>query len=215
MIRAYDESYIHTAQRSLARMLDYGVNDLGFAIEDMFEWFIGSGVGIKFGHGDSRLIAGMSGVELAREVLENASVTYVPCEPEFRNSRSREYWTGWVTAYYQWYRNTDFDDIADAVGINNIIKLYNPYHEADILTVVEAVDELYYGRDDRTSRLSRRRIECRLTQAELAQMSSVPLRTLQQYEQKQKNINNARAEYVISLAKCLYCSPEELLEPGA
>lgn len=42
--------------------------------------------------------------------------------------------------------------------------------------------------------------------------ADVPLRTIQQYEQKQKNINHARADYVIRLAKALYCRPEDLLE---
>lgn len=214
MIHAYDESYVYSAQKSLARMLDYTVNDLGLELEDVFEWFIGTGIGIRFGRGDSRLIAGMSGVELALYVLEEASVRFEYKEPSFKNSRSREYWTGWVTAYYQWYKNTDFDDIADRIGINSIRKLYNPYHEADITVVIDVLDELS-GEESAPSNLSRRRIECGLTQAELAAMSSVPIRTLQQYEQRQKSINKAQAEYVISLAKCLYCKPEELLEYGA
>ena len=46
----------------------------------------------------------------------------------------------------------------------------------------------------------------------LAEKADVPLRTIQQYEQKQKNINHARADYVIRLAKALYCRPEDLLE---
>ena len=51
-----------------------------------------------------------------------------------------------------------------------------------------------------------------LSQKELAEKANVPLRTIQQYEQKQKNINHARADYVIRLAKALYCRPEDLLE---
>jgi transcriptional regulator with XRE-family HTH domain len=51
-----------------------------------------------------------------------------------------------------------------------------------------------------------------MSQSELAEQSGVPLRTIQQYEQGQKNINRARAEYVIALSKVLYCRPEDLLE---
>ena len=51
-----------------------------------------------------------------------------------------------------------------------------------------------------------------LSQAELAERANVPLRTLQQYEQRQKNINKAQAEYVIRLADSLNCHPADLLE---
>ena len=51
-----------------------------------------------------------------------------------------------------------------------------------------------------------------LSQKELANMTSIPIRTIQQYEQKQKNINNAQANYVLSLAQALSCSPKDILE---
>lgn len=51
-----------------------------------------------------------------------------------------------------------------------------------------------------------------LSQRELAEQSGVPIRTIQQYEQRQKNINKASAEYIVSLSKVLFCNPDELLE---
>ena len=51
-----------------------------------------------------------------------------------------------------------------------------------------------------------------LSQKELAEISGVPLRTLQQYEQRQKNINKAQAEYLVSLSTALNCSVEQLIE---
>ena len=39
-----------------------------------------------------------------------------------------------------------------------------------------------------------------------------PLRTVQQYEQRQKDINKAQAACVVSLAQVLGCGVEELLE---
>ena len=62
------------------------------------------------------------------------------------------------------------------------------------------------------SRLQEYRRRIGLSQRELSERADVPLRTIQQYEQKQKNINHARADYVIRLAKALYCRPEDLLE---
>ncbi len=40
----------------------------------------------------------------------------------------------------------------------------------------------------------------------------VPLRTIQQYEQRQKSINKAMAERLIMLAKVLCCEVEDLIE---
>jgi transcriptional regulator with XRE-family HTH domain len=51
-----------------------------------------------------------------------------------------------------------------------------------------------------------------MTQNELAVQSGIPLRTVQQYEQRQKDINKAQAAYLILLSKALYCSPEDLME---
>ena len=51
-----------------------------------------------------------------------------------------------------------------------------------------------------------------LSQRELADLSSVPVRTIQQYEQRQKNINKAQAEYLVMLAKVLCCEVEDLME---
>ena len=51
-----------------------------------------------------------------------------------------------------------------------------------------------------------------LSQSELAKFSSVPLRSIQQYEQKQKNINNAKTETVLMLARALSCEIEDILE---
>ena len=51
-----------------------------------------------------------------------------------------------------------------------------------------------------------------LSQRQLSDLSGVPLRTIQQYEQRQKNINKAQAEYLLMLAAALDCEPEHLIE---
>ncbi|MCC8097019.1 MAG: helix-turn-helix domain-containing protein [Eubacterium sp.] len=73
------------------------------------------------------------------------------------------------------------------------------------------MDEMYSATKKETN-LKRLRREVRLTQKELAEQSGVPLRTLQQYEQGQKNINKAAAEQVHALSKILVCNVKDLLE---
>ena len=91
--------------------------------------------------------------------------------------------------------------------------MYNPYHEMDISQFCDHMLELYKSRKT-VSNLKTLRIKSGLSQSQLAQMSEIPVRTIQQYEQKQKNINAARAEYIIKIAKVLNCGTEDLLELG-
>ena len=51
-----------------------------------------------------------------------------------------------------------------------------------------------------------------LSQSELAEMSGVSVRTIQQYEQRQKSINRAKAETLLRLARALCCDMEDLME---
>ena len=70
MIHAYDKSYLSAAQKNLAGMLDYMVNDLDISLENTWKWFATSEMASRFGRGDCSVIAGKSGVELAYAVLE-------------------------------------------------------------------------------------------------------------------------------------------------
>ena len=51
-----------------------------------------------------------------------------------------------------------------------------------------------------------------LSQSELAILTEIPVRTIQQYEQRQKDINKASMEYMYKLSKVLACEPKELME---
>ena len=73
--------------------------------------------------------------------------------------------------------------------------LYSPYHEMDIRQFVDKMNELVG-----------------LNQRELAELSGVPLRTIQQYEQRQKDINKAQAQHLVMLAQVLCCDMRDLME---
>lgn len=70
MIHAYEKIYLSTAQKCLAHMLDYMVNDLKYPLEKAWKYFWVSGLSRNFELGDCTILAGTSGVELARRVLE-------------------------------------------------------------------------------------------------------------------------------------------------
>ena len=50
------------------------------------------------------------------------------------------------------------------------------------------------------------------SQKQLAEMSGVSLRSIQMYEQRQKDINKAQSDSLHRLAKALGCAMEDLLE---
>lgn len=142
MTPAYSELYLQNAQANLAGMLDYATHDLGFAPAAFFDMFIRSGIAEAFGTGDSRYIAGMSGIELAREVLYKLTGEECDTAPSFDTDLSPEYWAGWALAYYQWSTGRSFAEILDAVPIDAIIAMYSPYHEMDVKQFVCGMDEM-------------------------------------------------------------------------
>lgn len=207
MIRAYDKLYLEKARILLGRMLDFAVYDLKLDINDFYDSFCHSRYARQFESGDTSLLSGKSGIELAYDITGDYSV-----EPKFTTNRSPEYWTGWAVAYYQWYTSLTFLQINDIVPIDEVVKMYPKYHEMDIMQFVETVNYVYFQKK-RATNLKEKRLTAGLSQIELSKISGVPVRTIQQYEQRQKNINSAKVETVMSIAKALSCSINDILEP--
>lgn len=211
MIHAYDKTYLDKARTALGRMLDFAVYDLKYDITDFFDLFLTSGAAQRFEQGDYTLIVGMSGVELAYKVLELSGRAQEHIHPQYTVDRSEEYWTGWALAYYQWETALKFQEIVRCVPIQDIRRLYSPYHEMDIRQFCDKMNELYRTAKPETNLKSLRQ-KAGFSQRELAELSGVPVRTIQQYEQRQKNINKAQAEYLVMLAQALCCGVEDLME---
>lgn len=207
MIHAYDRNYLGRAQTLMGVMFHVAVYDLGNSLERFYDRFLFSRISSYFEAGDSSILGGMSGVELALEILDDDTRDdYLPVF-----DRSSEYWCGWALAYFQWYSDIRFIQINKYIPIKEIHKMYNPYHEMDISQFCDHMIALYNSRKQ-YSNLKMKRLESRLSQSELSRLSEVPVRTIQQYEQRQKKINNAGAETIMKLARVLNCSASDLLE---
>ena len=211
MIHAYDKVYLEKARTTLARMLDFAVYDLKYDIEDFFTMFINSGIAARFEKGDFQIIAGKSGVELAYDIAEILDEDKRDIKPKYTANRSEEYWTGWALAYFQWETGLTFAEIVKFIPVKDVLSLYNPYHEMDIRQFVDKMIELYKSAKPDTN-LKLIRTKLNLTQKELSDISGVPVRTIQQYEQRQMNINKAQTEYLVMLSKALSCKVEDLME---
>lgn len=211
MIHAYDKIYLEKARTALGRMLDFAVYDMKYDITQFFSLFLASGIAELFEQGDFTVLVGKSGVELAYEVVERTSGVTERIKPCYTIDRSEEYWVGWALAYYQWQTALNFEEIVKYITIEEIRKLYYPYHEMDIRQFVDKMNELYRTAKPETN-LKLLRKQAGISQRQLADFSGVPLRTIQQYEQRQKNINKAQVEYLWMFAKTLNCRVEDLLE---
>ncbi len=211
MICAYDKVYLDCAKRVLGRMLDFAVYDLKYSLEEFFSLFIKSGVAERFGKGDYTILVGKSGVEVVYEVLEKMQMDVERVRPRYAVNRSEEYWTGWALAHYQWETALSFEEITKFIPIHYVKALYLPYHEMDVRHFVEKMNELYREAKPDTN-LKRKRKQVGLSQSELAELSGIPVRTIQQYEQRQKNINKAQVEYLFKLSNALGCTVECLIE---
>ena len=192
-------------------MLDFAVHDLKYSIQEFFSLFIKSGVAERFGKGDYTILAGKSGVEVVYEVLEKMQIDVERTAPKYVMNRSEEYWTGWALAHYQWETALSFEEIEKFIPIHYVKALYSPYHEMDIKHFIEKMNDLYREAKPDTN-LKRKRKQVGLSQSELAELSGIPVRTIQQYEQRQKHINKAHVEYLFKLSNALGCDIECLME---
>lgn len=213
MTHAYNDSYLDDAMQNLGDMLDYALVDCGYSSDEFFSWFISSGITAKIENGNPKYIAGMSGVELAREVVFLTTGIYPSKERIIKNFAGREYWAGWILAYYQWYSSLKFSDMAEnGLSLSEVLSLYI-LHEADQSKFVDTANEIILRRKlEKPSKLTTIRKARGFTQGQLAQQSGVALRMIQLYEQRQNDMNKAQAGTLRSLARALGCEMQDLLE---
>ena len=211
MIRAYSESYLSDAKQNLAEFFDYAVNVCHFEANYFSELFVQSGYAEQFERGNPAIVAGMSGIELAEKVIIYAYPNWKPVDRGFVQERTSVYWTGWALAEYQWATCKRFKDIFSRISLDEVISMYHVYHEMDIVHFIEDMNKRYDAAKQET-RLKTIRENRGISQAELAKLSGVKLRSIQMYEQKGNDIDKAQAQTVYKLSRVLGCMIEDLLE---
>ena len=207
MIHAYNEEYLLHARNVMGKMFDFVVYDLNIELENFFDLFIESGVAYKFYKGDTGVISGKSGYELALQVLNIMNKDVEITFPNYTLNHSKEYWLGYFLSYYSWYSNINYEDIILCVSIKELLLMYDKYHEMDIMHFVDKLNEIIFN----SNKLKFYRKKRKLSQKELATLSNIPIRTIQQYEQNQKDLDKANVTYLVNLARVLNCSIEDLL----
>ncbi len=211
MTHAYREIYLSNAQSVLGDAFDYAVNTCGISGNDFVKLFTVSSVSKRMENGEPACLAGKSGIEIAREVVLETKGQELQRAPQERFGRSKEYWIGWAVAYYQWASGRTYSEIFRVNTFEDLQKMYDTLHEADVTKFADIVNvrmKEYYSETN----LKRIRTIYGFTQAELAERAGVTLRSIQMYEQRNKNINKASVDTVYKLAKTLGCTIEDLIE---
>ena len=186
-IRAYQETYLSKAQAALGDAFDYAINTCRIPGPDFMKLFTASSVSRRMENGEPVLLAGKSGIEIAADVVFETTGKQLEAEPGEHFGRSR------VLSY---------EDLAN---------MYHTLHEADITKFVDIADEKIRAHFKDTN-LKRFRTSYGCTQAELAKRSGVTLRSIQMYEQRNKDINKASADALYRISRVLGCNMESLLE---
>lgn len=211
MTRAYNESYLNDAKDTLSQCFDYLINDCGFEADWAATIFNSSGYAEQFERGNPAVLSGMSGVELAKAIVQKTYASRTVPELRYSDGLSPEYWAGWALAEYQWRSGRRFKDIFERAKLSEIIWMYPVYHEMDITQFVTAMEERC-AEPSKESKLKTLRESRGLSQSELAKESGVKLRNIQMYEQRINDIDKAQAQTIYKLAHVIGCSMEDLLD---
>lgn len=211
MIHAYRETYLSKAQSVLGDAFHYAVNTCGISGSDFIKLFVASSVSKRMENGEPAYLAGKSGIEIVVKVIAETMGKEIDEEPQVQMGRSREYWIGWAVAYYQWFSSRKYGDIFKAVTFEDLQNMYYTLHEADVSKFVDIMDKRMQEFFPETN-LKRIRTGYGCTQAALAKLSGVSLRSIQMYEQRNKDINKASVETIHRIAKVLGCTIEDLIE---
>ena len=211
MTHAYRKTYLYNAARNFGSMMDYAVNDCAVEGCMYLHMFISSGLAHQFERGNPKVVAGMSGVELAIEAITKTTGSAPQAIPSMTEHRTSEYWGGWALAQYQWHTARSFASILRFMPFSDILNMYYTLHEADITKFYETAEDIYVRARPQTN-LKRIREAIGLSQSKLAAESGVTLRSIQMYEQRNKDINKAQALTVVKIARALGCEVEDLME---
>lgn len=212
--RAYDALYLEDAMSCLACFFDYAVLDYGAEGCEVASLFASSHLARQFEAGAPWVVSGRSGIELFWDMCRELGYDdgHAMVEQAFRPGRAPEYWTGWIATYLQWRFSLTFRTVFSVLPFDELVDMYHPWHEASEERMARHFAERMASYRGQTN-LARLRSACGYTQRELAELSDVSLRSIQMYEQRNKDINRAQAFAVARLARVLHCQMEDLLEP--
>ena len=196
----YNEMYLNRIRELSALIFEICLYDLNMKDIDFIDKVINSSIINDLSNADVDII-GRSSIELIYELL-NIKIN--------KNNYlyKDEYWIGFNIAYLSWYYNKSFKEVLSEVNLNEFRKLYITYHEMD----ERHLKDYLSTRLGVKSKLKEMGLKRRLSQSQLAYLSNVNVRNIKTYEQNENDINKAQVNILLSLARVLNCSIEDILD---
>ena len=211
MTRAYSEIYLEDAMRTLGEAVDFALCDQGMNPAELTAILSNALEMKQLERGMPRVVCGMAGDELARDIIAHAGLNPVECREAYPFDRSPQYWAGWVLAYTQWMCSLGFNELLEVAPLDWIIGSYHPLHEAPEDIFAQIVIDKWNKTQTGKKGLKAARKAAGLTQKELAVQSGVKLRAIQLYEQNQLDLRRASVSSALALANTLDCDIEDLI----
>ena len=195
----YNDVYLDRVRELSSSIFEICLYDLNIKEEDFINKIINSNVINDLSNGNVSTI-GKSSIELIYELLNKKikKENYL---------YSEEYWIGGVLAYLSWYFNLSYKEILDKVSLKEFRRLFITYHEMDERHLIDYLNDRLKVK----SKLKEMRLKRNLSQSQLAYLSDVNIRNIKTYEQNENDINKAQVNILLSLARVLNCSIEDIL----
>lgn len=193
---------------TLGEMFDFAVNNCKLNGDEYWDMFICSGIAQQFENNNPKFVAGKSGEEIVYDVLSIVGKSVNEASVLPRLGRTPEYWVGWALAQYQHEEKISYKSIHQIVSFDELINMYKTLHEAPIEKFIEVLNS---KKNNSQTNLKIQRERMGLSQSQLADLSGVNVKTIQAYEQRQKDIKSAKYETLQKLSSALGCEISDFL----
>lgn len=203
--------FLDEAMENLGSCFDYAVRFLGFDIDEFGTYFLRSNFDNYFYRLCPEYVLGISGSDSTERILDKCGISFTSKKYITDDSRTPEYWAGWIMMYYVNKKNISFKELLEYVSLSEIVSMYDPYHEMFEERFVEVLSSIVLRRRKR-SRLQKIRMAVGMSQSQLSEVSGINIRTLQQYEIRSKDLSKASYSTVKALADALYVDPDSLID---
>ncbi len=202
-IQSYNEFYLPYVSENLGTMFEHAI-DSGKNPIIFWNTFITSNVAKQIEIGNPKYLTSSALdylIELYGKGISNRQ----------HIAKDRYYWAGWILAQFQYYTGYSFYKINKHLSIERVLDMYPTLHEADVTKFYD-VAMTYFKNQIGITNLQKIRKARGLSQKELSNRANVAIRSIQMYEQKQKDINKTQAQTLYRIARVLGCNIEDLLE---
>lgn len=208
--------HLATDASLLGRAFEFADRCLPGGLVTFYPEFCNSEIAAHYSSRSGRGFGHASGIELVLALRDDAGGNLdLMIQDTPRISKERGHfarWCGQIALRYHEASGDSFATLPKTLSLERLRRLHNELGDQDIERCLQEIICRTTRLHDQTQ-LAIRRLQKSITQTDLARLSGVSLRSIQQYEQRKKDINKGQALSILKLSRVLGCSMEDLIEP--